>query len=660
MFSGPKPAKRLMCWPHTSRNLDKNLITLKKDSKNDELPKKVKSDVASFQWATTENEYQNNFKSLKEKSTATEKYTSNEKEALKTFFTYLEEVWGPDSEIKNWYAGANPWHITQNQGIEGKNKAIKKSYTFKSRVSIAKLIQIFRVMLKDWSQQDDSLLFLGRLALLDTEEGLKLKTEGWKWAQRNKRGGGIGSVMKVERSNRWGRYSVSEAAGLGEVQMIWVLGRKTPRGVLADVAKMKLEERANPSKKSFDEKMKIKESCWIVEERDGDFFCDCESGFKGHLCQHTIGMHYRNKTGRVEESDQVRSLPLGSARGAGRPKGTGRKKIHCLAKSPTRIQQKKPVSLNVSNEVLDEVEVQICTSCEEEGQAVPAVWHCEECPDFMCTECGEAHKKTKITKSHKLKKHEKVNVADNSDNKTLCTVCEEDGEKTEAAAYCMECQDNLCSSCKASHRKNRQTKSHTIVEGIIAAADINMPVIVLLHSTPPPPSAFAQPPCQTDERVGQEDATPAPVEQEFVEISQEMVQQDEIVAVPAPVQLQPEETDQEMVQQEETTAAAAPVQFQPEETNQKMVEQEDAPTTSSFVLPAGKVSCTTCGAVVIKKGIKIHERTAACIEARTSKRKSPASLQSPASTPKRPRTAQASSSTPPPPTNRPSRRKIKI
>ena len=109
----------------------------------------------------------------------------------------------------------------------------------------------------------------------------------------------------------------------------------------------------------------------------------------------------------------------------------------------------------------------------------------------------------------------------------------------------MECQDNLCSSCKASHRKNRQTKSHTIVEGIIAAADINMPVIVLLHSTPPPPSAFAQPPCQTDERVGQEDATPAPVEPEFEEISQEMVQQEETAAVLAPVQLQLEETEQE-------------------------------------------------------------------------------------------------------------------
>ena len=218
-----------MCWPHTSRNLDKNLIIMKRNSKNEELPKKVKSDIAYFQWATTENEYLTNFKSLKNKYVGQEnsnKFNKAEREALETFFKYFEEVWGPESPIKNWYAGANPYHITQNQGIEGKNKAIKKSYTFKSRVSVSKLFQIIKVMLKEWSEQDDDLLFKHRLALLDTEEGLKLKTEGWKWAERNQHGSG--TVMKVERTNKHGKFSVVEAAKLGSVEMIWSLGRRTP------------------------------------------------------------------------------------------------------------------------------------------------------------------------------------------------------------------------------------------------------------------------------------------------------------------------------------------------------------------------------------------------------------------------------------------------
>ena len=43
----------------------------------------------------------------------------------------------------------------------------------------------------------------------------------------------------------------------------------------------------------------------ILEERDGDFFCDCSLGFKGHLCDHTLGMHFRQETGRLEASEQV-------------------------------------------------------------------------------------------------------------------------------------------------------------------------------------------------------------------------------------------------------------------------------------------------------------------------------------------------------------------
>ena len=102
---------------------------------------------------------------------------------------------------------------------------------------------------------------------------------------------------------------------------------------------------------------KLRESCWIIEESNGDFFCDCEAGFKGHLCDHVIGMHYRNKTGKIEESEQVRSLPLGSARGAGRPKGTGHKKVHCLTKSPSRPKVPRVAALDVSTEVLDEMVV---------------------------------------------------------------------------------------------------------------------------------------------------------------------------------------------------------------------------------------------------------------------------------------------------------------
>ena len=119
-----------MCWPHVNRNVDNYLKDLKKESKSEDLHKKVEADICHFQWATTEKEYESSFKALVDKYTAEENitnYNEDEKAALKKFFNYFESVWGPASNVKNWFAGSNPWNITQNQGIEGKNKAIKKS-----------------------------------------------------------------------------------------------------------------------------------------------------------------------------------------------------------------------------------------------------------------------------------------------------------------------------------------------------------------------------------------------------------------------------------------------------------------------------------------------------------------------------------------------------
>ena len=61
--------KRLMCWPHVNRNVEKRLKVLKRESKSATLDKQVKNDICHFQWATSEREYESNFKSLKDKYT---------------------------------------------------------------------------------------------------------------------------------------------------------------------------------------------------------------------------------------------------------------------------------------------------------------------------------------------------------------------------------------------------------------------------------------------------------------------------------------------------------------------------------------------------------------------------------------------------------------
>ena len=53
---------------------------------------------------------------------------------------------------------------------------------------------------------------------------------------------------------------------------------------LKERAKERMANRAVPMLDDFDESMKIRRSCWIVEERDGDFFATApKAGMKINL-----------------------------------------------------------------------------------------------------------------------------------------------------------------------------------------------------------------------------------------------------------------------------------------------------------------------------------------------------------------------------------------
>ena len=78
-----------------------------------------------------------------------------------------------------WFEGAHPWGVGNNQGIEGTNKSIKASHTFKRRAPIGAFMDIVARMVKEWSEKDDSLLHGARMSFLEHDpSGLRLKTEG--------------------------------------------------------------------------------------------------------------------------------------------------------------------------------------------------------------------------------------------------------------------------------------------------------------------------------------------------------------------------------------------------------------------------------------------------------------------------------------------------
>ena len=62
-----------------------------------------------------------------------------------------------------------------------------------------------------------------------------------------------------------------------QVDHIWIVesNHNSMSGSLADRAKQRMKARDSPSFNHFDEYKKVRQSCWIIEESKGDFFCDC-------------------------------------------------------------------------------------------------------------------------------------------------------------------------------------------------------------------------------------------------------------------------------------------------------------------------------------------------------------------------------------------------
>ena len=337
---GLQNCTRLMCWPHVYRNIVPKLKPI--SSINKALADQLLLEIENLQWSVhNEQSFLSVFNLLEMK------YLDNDDSdltaALERFFSYMKEVWVESREFR-WYEGANPWSVSNNQGVEGKNKEIKQSHTFRQRLDMGSLFTVMLNMVEEWAEEDDILLTSSRLATLHGQpNSLSLKTAGFQWLKANELRPG-----RILQINAGGKYTMSESLEfmLGKVDSIWAVSSQSDSSgkSLKELAKTRLANRELPTSPSFDAYLKMRSGCWIIEERDGDFFCDCPVGmkvkkyfhiyhiftylFKGKLCKHTVGMLY--KAGLLVASPDVRSVPLGAKRKRGRPK----RLPNCLARSP--------------------------------------------------------------------------------------------------------------------------------------------------------------------------------------------------------------------------------------------------------------------------------------------------------------------------------------
>ena len=247
-----------MCWPHVNRQLRPRLMTLKKSSGNNDLAKEALADIEIFQWIVSVSSFEVDFKSLEEKYLVERESTEKEQEALEEFFGYFREQWGPDSKVKNWFEQAFPYHVGNNQGLEGKNEDIKQNHTFKKRVAVGALFHIVDRMLREFSEEDDVLLREGRLAgLLRTsvkdgqgKTGLARMTAGWKCAH-DFRKGLTNKVVRID-PNFANYTTIASEHNLGHVDQLYGVNNSSKvTKPLKEKIKDKLEERRYPSQKSW-------------------------------------------------------------------------------------------------------------------------------------------------------------------------------------------------------------------------------------------------------------------------------------------------------------------------------------------------------------------------------------------------------------------------
>ena len=144
------------------------------------------------------------------------------------------------------------------------------------------MISALANMVTEWSEEKDNLLESDRLEGLHGEvDSLALRIEAYHWYKLN-----ANTKDKIVRiKNTQENYTVSESDEfrLGEVQTLWAVNSSEglKDGVsLKERAKERFNHRKLPLSEDFDDYRKIRSSCWILEKKDNQFYCNCSIGMK--------------------------------------------------------------------------------------------------------------------------------------------------------------------------------------------------------------------------------------------------------------------------------------------------------------------------------------------------------------------------------------------
>ena len=254
-----------------------------------------------------------------------------------------------------------------------------------------------------------------------------------------------GKIAKIAKSSIKDCRLLSQGPGMemGEVKGVFGLPSKSnmfTHKPLMSLLTDRLRKRAKPEFSTLQEYYTSRTSCCIVEQIGREFYCDCRKGMKGKLCDEVMGLTYL----LVPQFKVHKSIDTVNFKRARRPVGRPRDIEGALSRVVPRaleersyqrtgleVEQVEEVVLDLqegqepqeggheeleevqehqdvqetqqgSHEPRGEVQVKVCTvqyACEEEDKK-KAESKCDECPDYLCGDCGKVHGKNKRTKHH--------------------------------------------------------------------------------------------------------------------------------------------------------------------------------------------------------------------------------------------------------------------
>lgn len=277
-----EPEKRIMCFFHVLKNLEKYLKPLPRNVQRD-----LKADIRALQLCNDETTFG------KASTLFLNKWRTDTAQNVTDCIDYFHSQWL--AKDNGWYEGYAPGFPSTNNAIEATNSVIKREHTIRERAPVGQFLNNLLELVTKWStvrnpQSTNCVLFHTIPSI-----SLPLWTAAYQWAKLNKK------VIEGE----------DHTAGSGQV--FYVSSTASGESITRDI----VEAHQRTEWKTFSEFQLRRYRVHTIYLDGDDSTCTCAYFVKAVQCKHTLGMKIRLKLTNVPP--EAKTVPLGQKRKRGRP-----------------------------------------------------------------------------------------------------------------------------------------------------------------------------------------------------------------------------------------------------------------------------------------------------------------------------------------------------